>query len=108
MGVAAVTGDRVDRLDVLGAELEQQLHRRRDDLALLHARAQHAVDLLVDRVDDARRVVEQRELVLRLDLPGLEHHRLRVDEVQPDALEREERRHVGHVHAEGLARQAAL
>ena len=65
-GRAAVAGDRVDRLDVLRAQLEQQLHRRRDDLVLGHARAQHRVDLLVDRVDDPGGLVEQRQLVLAL------------------------------------------
>ena len=103
-----VSRDRVDRLDVLGAELEEQLHRRSDDLALLHPRAEHAVDLLVDPVDDPGRVVEQGELVHGLDLPCLEHHRLRVDEVEARALEGEQRRHVGDVDADRLAREPAL
>ena len=34
MRVAAVARDRVDRLDVLRAEIEQHLHRLRDDLVL--------------------------------------------------------------------------
>ena len=106
--VAAVAGDRVDRLDVLRAELEEHLHRRRDDLVLAHARAQHPVDLLVGRVDDPGRVVEQRQLVGRLDLPRLEHHRLRVGEMQALALEREQRRRVGNVDPERLLVEAAL
>ena len=82
--------------------------RRRDDLALAHARAEHAVDLLVGRVDDPRRLVEQRELVGALDLARLEHHRLRVGDLEPLALEREQRRHVGHVHPDRLAVEPAL
>ena len=104
--IAAVAGDRVDRLDVLRAELEEHLHRRGHDLVLAHARAQHPVDLLVGRVDDSGGVVEQRELVGRLDLPRLEHHRLRVGEVQALALEREQRRRIGHVDPERLLVQA--
>ena len=38
--VAAVAGDGVDRLDLLGAELEQELLRPRDDLVLVHAGAE--------------------------------------------------------------------
>ena len=38
---------------------------RADDLVLAHAGPQHAVDLLVDRVDDRGRVLEQRDLVGR-------------------------------------------
>ena len=98
MRVAAVARDRVDRLDVLRAELEQHLHRRRDDLALAHARAEHPVDRLVGRVDDPGRLVEQRELVGALDLARVEHHRLRVGDLEALALQREQRRHVGHVH----------
>jgi hypothetical protein len=59
---AAVAGDGVHGLHLLGAELEEQLVRRRHDLVLAHARAQHAVDLVVDRVDDRGGVVEQRDL----------------------------------------------
>ena len=63
--VAAIARDGVDRLDLLRAELEEELHRARHDLVLAHAGAQHAVDLVVDRVDDRRRVLEQRDLVRR-------------------------------------------
>ena len=66
--VAAVARDGVDRLDLLGAELEQQPLRLGDDLVLAHARRSMLVDPLVDGVDDRRRVVEQRDLVLGLDL----------------------------------------
>ena len=74
MRVAAVARDGVDRLDLLGAQLEQDLLRARDDLVLVHARAEHPVDLLVDRVDHPAGVVEQRDLLVGLDLARLEHH----------------------------------
>ena len=106
--VAAVAGDRVDRLDVLRAELEEHFHRARHDLVLAHARPQQPVDLLVGRVDDPGGVVEQRELVGRLDLPRLQHHRLRVGEVQALALEREQGRRIGHVDPERLLVEAAF
>ncbi len=73
--VAAVARDGVDRLDLLGAHLEQQLLRARDDLVLVDARAEHPVDLLVDRVDEPGRLVEERDLLGGLDLARLEHRR---------------------------------
>ena len=93
---------------LLGAELEEHLHRSRDDLGLAHAGAEHPVDLLVGRVDDPGRLIEERELVGALDLACLEHHGLRVGDLQALALEREERRHVGHVHPDRLGVEAAL
>ena len=67
MRVAAVAGHRIDRLYLLRAELEEHLHGACDDLVLAHARPKHAVDLVVDGVDDRGRVLEQGDLVLRLD-----------------------------------------
>ncbi len=70
--VATVARDRVDRLHLLGAHLEQQLVRPRDDLVLVDAGAQHPVDLVVDRVDEPGRLVEERDLLGGLDLARLE------------------------------------
>ena len=106
--VAAVARDGVDRLDLLGAHLEQQLLRTRHDLVLVDARAQHAVDLLVDRVDDAAGVVEQRDLLGGLDLARLQHHARAVGDLNARALQRLERDQIGHVHADRLTEQAAL
>ena len=106
--VAAIARDGVDRLDLLGAELEEQLHGPRHDLVLAHARAQHAVDLLVDGVDDRRRVLEQRDLVGRLDRAGPHHHGLRVGRLDALALQRVERLHVGQVDPQRLAGEPAI
>ena len=73
MRVAAVARDGVDRLDLLGAHLEEQLMGARHDLMLVHAGTEHPVDLLVDRVDQPGRLVEQGDLLRRLDLARLEH-----------------------------------
>ena len=105
MRVAAVARDGVDRLDLLGAQLEEELLRARDDLVLVHARAEHAVDLLVDRVDDPAGVVEERDLLVGLDLPRLEHHARAVGDVDAGALQRLDRDQVGHVDPERLARR---
>src|SRR5579885_1536639 len=106
--VAAVARDGVDRLDLLGAHLEQELLRARDDLVLVDARAEHAVDLLVDGVDEAGRLVEQRDLVRRLDLARLEHDARPVGHVQARALQRLEGHEVCHVDPERLAGEPAL
>ncbi len=66
------------------------------------------VDLLVDGIHDPGGVVEERQLVLRLDLPRLEHRRLRVDDLQARALQCQERRGVEDVDSQRLALQAAL
>ena len=107
-GLQRSPGDGVDRLDLLRAELEQALHRHRHDLVLAHARAQHPVDVLVDRIHDRRRVLEQRDLVVGLVRARREHDRLRVDDLEAEALQREERLHVGQVDAERLVLETAL
>ena len=104
--VAAVAGDGVDRLDLLGAELEQEPLGLGDDLVLADAGAQQRVDLLVDRVDDRGGVVEQRDLVLGLDLARGQHHRLGVADRDAQALQREERLHVGEVDARAARSRA--
>ena len=108
MRVAAIAGDRVDRLDLLGAELEEQLHGPRHDLVLAHARAQHAVDLVVDRVDDRGRMLEQRDLLRCLDRAGPHHHGLGVGRLDALALQRVERLHVGQVDPQRLAGEPAV
>ena len=79
-----------------------------DDLVLAHSGAQRAVDLLVDRVDHRGGVVEQRDLVDRLDGPRLEHHARAVGDVDARALERLEGDDVRDVDAELLALDAVL
>ena len=106
--VAAVARDGVDGLHLLRPHLEEQLVRARDDLVLVDAGPQHPVDLLVDRVDEPGRLVEQRDLLRGLDLARLEHDARAVGDVDAGALQRLERDHVGHVDAERLAGDAVL
>ena len=108
MRVAAVAGNGVHGLDLLRPHLEEQLVRAPDDLVLVHARPEHPVDLLVHRVDEARRLVEECDLVRRLDLARLEHDTRAVGDVDARALQRLEREHVGHVDSEWLAGKALL
>ena len=84
--VAAVARDGVDRLDVLRSEVEQRLHRLGDDLVLGDPGAERPVDLVVHGVDDRRGVIEQGELVLGLELARVQHHGLRVGQVDAGAL----------------------
>ncbi len=108
MRVAAVARDGVHRLHLLGAHLEEQLVRPRHDLVLVHARAEHAVDLLVDGIDEPGRLVEERDLLRCLDLAGLQHDARAVRDVHAGSLERLERDEVGHVDAERLAGDPVL
>ena len=105
---AAVARDGVDRLDLFGAHLEEQLVRAPDDLVLVDPGPQHPVDLLVDRVDQSGRLVEQRDLLRRLDLARLEHDPRAVGDVDAGALQCLDRDEIGHVDAERLAREPTL
>ena len=78
MRVAPLTRYSIDRLDLLRAELEQELHRIRYYLMLADTRAERAVDLLVHSIDDPRRMLEKRDLFRGLDRASAHHHRLRV------------------------------
>src|SRR5215218_6676468 len=106
--VAAVSGDGVDRLALLRAELEEDLHRARHDLVLAHAGPQHSIDLLVDGVHDGSRMLEQRDLLFGFDRARLHHHRLRVRRLDALTLQGVQRLHIGEVDAERVACDAAL
>ena len=90
MRVAALARDRVDRLDLVGAHLDQPLAGQGDDLVLAYAGFQRLDDVLVDAVDHRGRLREQHDLVGRLELPGVEHQLLAVDDREPLALHLEE------------------
>ena len=79
-----------------------------DGLVLAHAGLHRLVELVVGRVDHHRRHVQQRDLVLRLDLARVGHQLLAVDDVDALALQREQDRRLDHVDAERLLVQAAL
>ena len=106
--VAAIAGDGVHGLDLLRPHLEQQLVRAADDLVLVHARAEHPVDLVVDRVDEARRLVEERDLLRRLDLAGVEEDLRAVRDVEPGAPQRFQGDEVRHVDPERLVGEPEL
>ena len=89
---AALAGDRVDALDVLGAEVVEHLADEPDALVLAHPGPHLAVELLVGGVDHHAGRVEQRDLVARLDHARLLHQLLAVDDLDPLALEREQHR----------------
>src|SRR5882672_11322883 len=87
---AALAGDRVDRFHAVRAHLVEALSREPDDLVLAGAGLERLEDVLVDAVDHRhrRRHVEQRQLVLTLEHPRLEHHLLSVAH-KPGARENE-------------------
>jgi hypothetical protein len=103
MRIAAVPRDRVDGLDLLRAHFEEELVGARDDFVLVDPGPKHPVDLLVHGVDEARRLVEQCDLLGRLDLARLEHDLGAVGHLHAGTSERLEREQVGHVDAEWLA-----
>jgi hypothetical protein len=108
VGVAPLAGDRVDRLDLVGAHLVEALVGVRDDLVLPHPGLQHLDDVLVDAVDHRARLVEQHDLVGRLDHPGVEHELLAVDDGQPLPLHLEQERRLDDVDTHGLVGDARL
>ena len=108
MRVAAVARDGVDGLHLLGSHLEQELMRAPDDLVLVHTRPQHPVDLVVDGVDEPGRLVEEHDLLRRLDRSRREKHLRSVGDVHPGPAERLERHEVRHVDAQWLVEQPSL
>ena len=98
--IAALPGNGVDRLDVVGAVLVQKLGRHRDDVGLAHARLELLADQLVDAVDHGGGAIEQRNLVDALDLASVEHDLLAVRDLEPGALELEHHRRFDDVDAE--------
>ena len=89
MRAAALAGDRVDRLDAVGAHLVEARGRERDDLAFLDAGLQRLGDVLVDAVDHRRRHVEQRQLVDVLHFARLQQRLLAVAHLDAELLQLE-------------------
>jgi hypothetical protein len=97
---AALAGDGVDGLDVVGAHLVETLVGEGDDLVLADAGLERLEDILVDAVDHGRRHVEQRELVLALEHARFEQNLLAVTHLDPERLERKEKRRLHDVDSE--------
>ena len=108
VGHAALAGDGVDALHVVGAHLVERLVGERDDVALAHSRLERLGDHLVDAVHHRRRHVEQDDLVDVLDLPRVEHGLLAVAHFQSRLLQREDERQFRDVQADGHAGHALL
>ena len=88
MRAAALARDGVHTLDVLGAELEEHLVDERDALVLAHPRLHGPEELLVGRVDHRAGRVQERDLVLGLDLADVLQEGLAVDDADPLGLQR--------------------
>ena len=103
---AALARDRVDGLDVVRAHLVEALVGQRHDLVLARPGLERLEDVLVDAVHHGGSHVEQRQLVLALEHPRLQHHLLAVADLEPRLLQREQERRLDHVDAEGHAGHA--
>ncbi len=108
MRVAPVARDGVDSLHLIGAEFVEPLVREGDDLVLADTRFEHIDDVLVDPVDHRGGLVEQHDLVDRLDLARVEHQLLRIHYRQPLALHLEEEGRLDDVDSHGQIGDAGL
>ena len=108
MGAAPLAGDGVDALHLFGAEGVEHVVDDRHHLALLHPDRHRAVQLVVGRVDHRRGGLEQRHLVLRLQLADVLHQRLAVLDLEPLGLERLQHRDLDEVDPDGIVVEAAL
>ena len=79
--IAALAGNRVDRFDVLRAQVVENFADQADGFVLAHAGLHGAVQLVVGGVDHHRRDVQQRDFVLRLDHARVGHQLLAVDDL---------------------------
>ncbi len=98
--IAALAGNRVDRLDVVGAVRVEEAVRVCHDVGLARAWFELLEDLLVDAVDHRGRAVEQRDLVDVLDLSRFQHHLLAVDDLEAGRLQLEHHRRLDDVDAD--------
>ena len=85
---AALAGDGVDALDVLGAEVVQPLGDKRNRFVFAHAGLHRLVEIVVGGVDHHRRHVQKRDLVVCLDLARNGHQLLAVYDIDAFALKR--------------------
>jgi hypothetical protein len=97
---APLAGDRVDPLDVLAAQVVQDLAHQAHALVLADAGTEELVQLLVRRVDHRARLREQADLVAGLDAAGLQEDLLAVHDGEPFGLQRRQDRHLDDVDAE--------
>ena len=100
MRVAPLARDRVDRLDLVRTQLIEPLVRQCDDLVLPNTRLERVDDVLVDPVDHRRGLVQQHDLVLRLDHPGIQHVLLGVGDLEALPLHLEEEGRLDDVDAD--------
>ena len=105
---AAFARNRIDCLDAIRAFFIEIVIGQGDDLALAHTGLQRLGDLVIAAVDHRRRGVEQHQLVLALELAGVEHHLLAVAHVEADALQLEQHRGLDQIDADGHIGDAFL
>ena len=105
VGRAALPGDGVDPLDVLGAEVVEDLGDQADALVLPDPGAQEPVQLVVGGVDQGGRGGQQGDLVGGLDPAGVQEHLLAVDHLEPGRLQGGQHRQLGQVDPDRLAGQ---
>jgi hypothetical protein len=101
-------GDGVYRLDLIGAHLVEPLVGQRDDFVLAHTGFEHVDDVLVDPVHHRSGLVEQHDLVHRLDHARIQHALLGVDDGQPLTLHLEQERRFDDVHAHRSVGEARI
>ncbi len=106
--IAALAGDGVDGLDVVGAHLVEHLVGLGDDVVLAHAGFQLLPDHVVDAVHHGGGLVQQRDLVDVLDLARVQHHLLAVDRLDAGGLQREPHAGLDQIDADGLAGDAGF
>ena len=97
---AALAGNRVDRLDVVGAVRVEEFVDLGDDVVLADAGTQHLVDHVVGAVDHRRGAVEQRDLVGRFDFARAQHDLLAVLDLETGLFQLEHHRRLDDVDAD--------
>jgi hypothetical protein len=105
---AALPGDRVDSLDVLGAELVEHLVHEGDAVVLADAGAEELVEVLVGGVHHGGGVGEQADLVAGLDPARLEEGLLPVHDADAEVGEREHHWRLDDVDTQRLVLEAMV
>src|SRR6202048_483995 len=100
MRIAALPGDGIDRLHVIGAVPIEELVDLADDVVLAHPRLELLIDELIGAGHHGGGAVEKRDLVDVLDLARLQQDLLAIGDLEPGLLQLEQHRRLDDVYAD--------
>src|SRR5580700_7495743 len=105
---AALTRNRIHSFNIFGAEVVEHFAHKPDSLVFAHARLHRPIQLVVRCIHHHRRMIEQGNLILRLDDTRVRHELLAVHNGDPFALQCEQDRRLDNVNPQRLLMKSTL